>query len=1043
MPNGSDFQALGDVLQLAKWVDGDQMNPVPLEEILQPAAVAAPEVPEPEEDSPFDLLGGSSPIVLNPDPEPPPEEAPRPPRAQSSGGPPGDDDEGEGDAASFMADLGLRQQREVPDITKPWMKYHEFERVSSIEQLNAIVDAAIQAGKCALDLECEGLDNRVYMKTPSEIKGAYEVWWDGPAPDRIPQTVHKIVGYCLSYDGKKGWYAPVRHVAEDSPNLDVVEAGKAITRLCRAAQPELTEEGLRTDPLGSPLIKKQGVKLFFWNAKFDQEFLYPVTGIDFWHPESYEDGMLLYFCRYTNDKNVGLKGKSAKELVVKDEKGVPVKENNVPVNYEMIELKELFIRGRKIDFGSLHPDEPGVIKYACSDAICTYLHCVKPELEAMTRDPRYASTYRLEKQAAQALRGMERNRVKLNLPYVRNLFAEARKEADQYRSQIVALAEQHGFHGFDPQSTQQLSQFLFADSSGLNIEPKPAVNEASGQYKTDADTLEKLVEDNPQINPVLLTIVKFRQVEKVIGTYLEAMVANCDHNDEARVQFKQHGAATGRISAPAGDPEHGFGGFPPHGIPSTYDDKKPKVATALRQAFIARDGYTMVKVDFAGEELRIVTNLSREPVWIKEFLEGSGDLHSITARAFFNKQDITKQERQQGKIANFSLVYGGGVQAIMRATGCNQHEAARRKANFDKTLPTFAAWVKGQKQKVHKDKGIKTPFGRWIAIPEIDSPDKPLVGAAERWSINYPIQGAGADIMKMALVLLHKEFFKRGWYAADHVRMLLTVHDEIVFEVRHAMIPEVMPVIEELMTAPGRMARWEVPLEVEPLIDSTWDCKYDYHKILHGEFKPAKEGDKPLKGSELRVGNYVFQKVPQWLEGIVIPDWQREGWDPNVKAKEQKLAGPLPGIQAPVAPAPSAPPAVAASEPPVASPPAPTPEVPAASPEPPPPPAPSPPPPQVPISTPTPPVSASNGVNGKHLNGNGKAEVFTYPIFHTTREVIFQVFALCGYLNRDDFGPRQILHLVDIKDNATLIDPHLGVRVNPEEFARRMRDHNL
>jgi len=922
------------------------------------------------------------------------------------------------DLASFMAEV--QQQRDVPDITLPWMRYHEFERVQSIEQLNEIVDAAIKAGHCALDLEGHGLDSRIYYKKLDELQAPYEIWWDeANPPERVPQTVHKIVGYCLSYDGKKGWYAPIRHTAEDSPNLNVVEAGKAITRLCRAAIPELTEEGMQTDPIASSSIKKPGIKLYFWNAKFDQEFLFPVTGIDFWHPDSYEDGMLLYFCRYTNDKNVGLKAKSKKELFIKDAQGEAIKENNVPIPYEMIELKQLFIRGRKIDFASLHPDEPGVLKYACSDAICTFLHCVRPELVAMTKDPQYAGTYRLEKQAAQALRAMERNRVKLDLPYIRSLFKEALKEANQYREEIVALAALHGYPGFDPNSTMQLSAFLFKDPNGLNIHPKPATNEASGQYKTDADTLEKLIEEHPEINPILLKIVKYRQVEKVIGTYLESMVANCDHNDEARVQFKQHGAATGRISAPAGDPEHGFGGFPPHGIPSTYDDKKPKVATSLRQAFIARPGFTMVKVDFAGEELRIVTNLSKEPVWVKEFLEGSGDLHSITARAFFNKQDITKQERQQGKIANFSLVYGGGVQAIMRATGCNQHEAARRKANFDKTLPTFASWVKSQKALVHKHKGIFTPFRRWIAIPEVDSLDKALVGAAERWSINYPIQGAGADIMKMALVLLHKEFHKLGWYAKDLIRMLLTVHDEIVFEIKHELVPEAMPVIERLMTEPGRMARWQVPLLVEPLIDSSWDAKYDYHKILHGEFKPPKEGDKPPKGVEVRVGNYIFHKVPPWLEGIVIPDWQREGWDPNAK-QQQKLgkassepsssptqAAPASeaSTQAQAAPASeaskaAAPSTQAASVSPQAAPPSPTPKP-----------------------------------------DKKEVETFTYGLYLTTEATIRQVAAIC--ISLVGVGKGKVLHLVDSKTGETLIDPAMGIQVDPEEFDRKMREANL
>lgn len=1004
MPN--DFQELGAVLQLDRWVGDDVVVPVPIEEVLQPLQAEATEVPSATAPAEDDGLVFDEEISIDDfklAPSPPPAARARP----SDDGPPANDDD-EDDPTAFMSNMGLTQQREVPDITKPWMRYHKFVRVKTIEELNAIIDQSLVTKHCALDLETQGLDTRVYWKRPAEIKGAYEVWWEGDAPEFIQQTVHKIVGYCLSPDGETGYYVPVRHTAEDSPNLDIVEVGKAIQRLCLLAQPILTEEGKRLDPLGSPLIQTPGrVKILFWSAKFDQEFLFPVTGIDFWHPESFEDSMYLYFCRYTNDKNLSLKVKSNKELVVKDAMGTPLRLNNLPITYEMIELKDLFIRGRKIDFASLHPDEPGVLKYACSDAICTYKHGTKPDLKSMIQDPLYASTYRLEKQTAQALRIMERPRLLLDMPYVRSLFEEARIEADKYREQIVALARTHNFHGFDPQSTQQLAAFLFSDPTGLNLEPKPEQT-ATGQYKTDADTLEKLVEENPgTVNPILLTIVKFRQVEKVIGTYLTAMVSNCDHNDEARVQFKQHGAATGRISAPAGQPEHGFAGFPPHGIPSGYDESKPKVATALRKAFKARPGYTMVKVDFAGEELRIATNLSREPIWIKEFKEGSGDLHSITARAFFGKTEVSKQERQQGKIANFSLVYGGGVQAIMRATGCNQVEAARRKANFDKTLATFAGWVKGQKAKVHKDKGIKTPFGRWIAIPEIDSPDKPLVGAAERWSINYPIQGAGADIMKMALVLLVKEFHRRGWHQANIARMLLTVHDEIVFEVKHEYLQEIVPVIEHLMTEPGRMARWEVPLEVEPLIDLTWDAKYDFHKIMRGEHKPPKEGDKPLKASEIRVGDRIYTKVPHWLEGLLTPDYMRDGVD---LPKEATVMPPPPPAAPPPAPNPEQAPK-APSKPVEAA---------EAKPE------------GVPPSNPAPPSSKPP---------SSKTEVYVTQTAFTTASSVRIVGSICW--RSLDLENGKILHLLDAKTGETLIDPTLRVMVNPEQFQRFMKDHNL
>jgi DNA polymerase I-like protein with 3'-5' exonuclease and polymerase domains len=1245
-----------------------------------------------------------APVVEVDDGTPPelPEEAPSPPP------PPvrhhfddDDDDEMPLDPEAIMESMGTTVEPQITDIFKAWMHYHEFVVVESIGQLEEIVAQAFKTGKCSLDLETQGLDNRIYKRDPSKIKGLYEEYWDGPQPERILQTVHKIVGYCISPDGYTGYYVPVRHTAEGAErNLDLVAVGKLIKKLCLASQPVIKEEGRAVDPLASALIEKPKVRIFFWHAKFDQEFLLPVTGIDFWHPESFEDAMLVYYCIYTNDKNLGLKDKSHKKLSVhrngnlvlghikKDPKNpqheiVEESPTGVPIPYEMIELKSLFLRGRPIDFGSLDPHEARY--YACSDAICTFLHCNHPTIQSAIKDKKFAGMYRIEKQVAQVLRWMERNRIKIDHEYVKQLFADARKEADDYRKQIVSLAAQKGFHSFDPQSTQQLSEFLFASPNGLNIEPKPekTKDEVRNQYKTDADTLEKLVEEHPDINPILITVVKFRQVEKVIGTYLEGMLNNCDENSELRYQFKQTGAPTGRFTAPSGDPAHGYGGIPIHGIPSTYDETKPKVATALRKAFVARAGYTMVKVDFAGEELRIVTNLSGEPVWVKEFNEGTGDLHTITAKAFFG-DTITKQQRQMGKCvhpdtlvffdgllsplkfigvfpdqedafasstgsifggvldqpithlynggtkelfhvvisggvltctgehrlktrdgnwirvsdlnegtfleecatpslgdsllvqqftadhaqaylvgsyagdrtkrhriptwvlsadketalhylggifdtdgtvgkyqhsldwttkdfvlagqvstllkacglsfdteltfnqiyqryyarlcltvesswdfrdyirhpgkkarlrepmqevrtkdrfqvikvlpagvgpcldvtmgteehqyqangfishnsANFSLVYGGGTMAIMRATKCTQQEAARRKANFDKAMPVFSEWAKGQKVKVKRDKGVYSAFGRWMAVPEVDSPDKAIVAYCERCSLNWPIQSTGADIMKMSMVMLYKRFFKEGWLQGDDpkARFMLTVHDEIVFEVKHEMLMTVMPVIEQIMTEPGRMKNWKVQLEVEPLIDAHWDPHYDYHKIMKGYIPES--GKKP-KATDKKVGERYYQEPPPWLKDILVPDYMQAGVTPDEPSNP-----PTDPITPPAEPSK----VEVSKEPSVTLPPA--------------------------KQTSSSPPCSPSPTNGKSVPPTSDKDPLQVimPSCNLTRRTIREVASLC--LLCWDLNGR-ILHLVDSDSGEALISPDQRISVNPTLFAREMDRYNL
>ena len=878
------------------------------------------------------------------------------------------------DLGAFLDNAGIKSEREVPDLQKTWMVHHEMKLVATLEEVEAIVDAAIAAGRVALDLETEGLDNRIYFNDKGE-----------------PETVHKIVGYCISYgDAKKGYYIPVRHKPADGGpclNVEPIEAVEtAITRLCDAAQPEMDPD--EPDQLsGKKWLKPPQVIIDFWHASFDQEFLYPVTGIDWWHPDGFEDGYLACFVRFSEDKAIGLKPKSLQLL--KDPDGNP---------YEMIELKELFPNRRKINFPSLSPDEPGVVRYACSDAICTRLLGAHPEATGAMKDRRFLGTYRVEKQTAQVKRVMERNRVLIDKAKVHELLVVAEAKREEIRTKIVELAADRGFPNFEPGSPKQLSDFLFT-GSGLDISPKPPRNEASGQFKTDAGTLEELTKElGTAAPPVLLWIVAFREQDKVIGTYLASMDANGDKNGEFRFQFKQTGAATGRFSAPAGDPEHGYSGIPVHGIPATSD---------LRTCFVSRPGYVMVKCDYAGEELRIVTNISNEPVWIKEFKEGDGDLHSITARAFFNKPEVSKEERKMGKIANFALVYGGGPASIQRATGCDKPEAQRRKQAFDKALPVFATWVKGQHMRVKKDLGIVTPFGRWIAIPdaairegELDSRGNRITAedanriraACERHATNYPIQGGGADIMKIAMILIHKACHKRRWLrngGDDSVRMLLTVHDEIVFEIKHHRVLEALDLITALMEKPSSMAGpphsppWQIPLVTDPLVGSTWGAETGCHRA-----KP----DVPLKDGEVQYGNWVFQqkKLPEWLAQILggnLPPPDSEGGPSSAAAPATGSAHPATGATT-----------VASVAPPKAA------AAPAA--------------PKLPA----------------------EAKVVAIRLNKTTRSSMVQVRMACA-AHVEESGA--YLKLIDGLTNKVLVDGSLGIRVDPEGLSEALERMNL
>lgn len=908
------------------------------------------------------------------------------------------------DTEDFLANSGFRRERDVPDIMKPWMKHHTFTQVTTADQVREIVDECIKRGFCALDLETQGLDNRVF--------------WDEHGK---PQTVHKIVGYCISYDGIEGFYIPVRHRPTDGgPDLNVTplaDVEAEITRLCRAAIPVGTPEEIEKDPLSYNAPRPQ-VVIAFWNAQFDHEFLFPVTGIDWWHPLSFEDGMLASFTKWAGDKGIGLKPKAKQLLKTPD--GQP---------YEMIELKELFGRGRKIAFDTLSPDEPGVLRYAGSDAICTYKLCTIPELVPLVLE-KHGYTYRIEKQTTSVLRPMERNRVKITRERVRDTLQEQEKLRDEVLKKIKKFAREHTGNDLDPASTKQLSDFLFGPRpKGLDLPNKPEINEASGQYKTDADTLEELAKQE-NAPPILKDVVAYREVDKFIGTYLIGLANNPDHNSELRFSFKQTGAASGRFSAPQGDPEHGYSGVPVHGIPG---------GSEVRRNFEAREGYTMVKCDYAGEELRIAANVSGEHVWINEFLTGSGDLHTITARAFFGKQEVTKEERGAGKIANFSLLYGGGPAAIIRATGCDKLEARRRKQAFDKAVPTFAKWIQGQHAIVKKELGVRTAFGRWLPIPDANHPDRAIMAACERYSVNYVIQGSGADIMKISMIVLHKAFHRRGWLrngGDDSVRMLLTVHDEIVFEIKHERVAEAIPLIVEYMESPWKMPKrpaWKVPLVVEPLVGFNWASGYLVERVKP-DHKPGKDevimngfAYKTTRKPKLNKKDEIVETLDiqeEIVEGkklfrVVDPPWLmgRKPGDPSASDDPSKTPE--------VAPVPSTPPAAAEA-------PAPQPEAstaPAA-------PASNPPPP----AEPTPVVAPVEPIAAMQPEAQKKTGVVKIGINQLNEQTVEQV---CSFvLDSIDNDEGQVLHLTDIV-GETLIATDRNILVIQDKLIAHLRRHNL
>jgi DNA polymerase I-like protein with 3'-5' exonuclease and polymerase domains len=423
---------------------------------------------------------------------------------------------------------------------------------------------------------------------------------------------------------------------------------------------------------------------------------------------------------------------------------------------------------------------------------------------------------------------------------------------------------------YDVLSAQQLG-LLFRE---LKI-PNLIASEKSGQVVTKAEVLDDVISQAEEEFPFMSKIKNLRFLSKALGQYLIPFVEDVGYDGTLKPRFDQFAADTGRFSCKSTSKpwkvKDGGCRVPFQGIPAYGKDagKKPAIISYMRDCITSRDDkWWLAAIDYAGVELRLVTNLSREPLWIKAFFECSdcgnqfpremneddipkatptycscgsdriGDLHTITATAFYgeNAKNLPnwKDLRGNGKGCNFALCYGGTGKAVQRTIGCSQKEGDDKYRKFTSTYKTLASWWGVQHRTARKNGYVKTAFGRVQPLPDINSDDFRKKSKDERKALNGPVQGTSADITKLAMSLIYKEVKKRGWL--DKLKMILTVHDEIVFEIHEDIIGEAIPILTNVMSRNKGIANqgWEVPLLVDVEIGKTWGVPYDLKDLKRG-----------------------------------------------------------------------------------------------------------------------------------------------------------------------------------------------------------------
>jgi DNA polymerase-1 len=348
---------------------------------------------------------------------------------------------------------------------------------------------------------------------------------------------------------------------------------------------------------------------------------------------------------------------------------------------------------------------------------------------------------------------------------------------------------------FNLSSPKQLREILY-DKMGLPVLKKTAGGEAS----TAEDALQELAEiyDLPRL------IMEHRHLTKLKTTYTDKLPLMVNRKTgRVHTSYQQAITSTGRLSST--DPNL-------QNIPI-----RSELGREIRKAFIAEDGYKIIAADYSQVELRIMAHLSQDPNLLKAFQNGL-DVHRATAAETLGikPQEVTSEQRRQAKAVNFGLIYGMGAFGLARQLSIPRGEAQEYIDIYFARYPGVKRYMEDTKIFAMEHGFVETIFGRRLYLPDINSRNMGKRRGAERVAINAPMQGSAADIIKRAMILIDQWIIKEQIDA----RMIMQVHDELVFEVKEAELENVSKVIKQFMESAALL---QVPLIVDVGIGNNWD----------------------------------------------------------------------------------------------------------------------------------------------------------------------------------------------------------------------------
>jgi len=425
--------------------------------------------------------------------------------------------------------------------------------------------------------------------------------------------------------------------------------------------------------------------------------------------------------------------------------------------------------------------------YAAEDAHVTYrlYEVLSKKLQAIPELNNIL--HNIEMPVARVLTIMEENGIELDLKFLDQLGVEFSNTIQNLENQITELAGQ----SFNVSSPKQVGEVLF-DKLGL----KGGKKTATGQYSTSESILEKID------HPITALILEYRGLSKLKSTYTDGLQKQAN-NDSGRVHTSYHQAltTTGRLSST--DPNL-------QNIPV-----REEIGRQIRKAFIAPEGRVLLAADYSQIELRLMAHLSQDEALVDAFKHGQ-DVHRRTAAEVLGiaLEDVTNDQRRQAKAVNFGLLYGMSEFGLIRQLGFTRQESQDYIKQYFHRYPGIYEYMQRTRQVALEQGFVETILGRRLYTPDIDARNMMVRKGAERAAINAPLQGSAADIIKMAMIEVDKMLPK------DQAKMLLQVHDELVFEVDADIADELAPKLAEVMQS---VVKLSVPLIVEVGKGMNWD----------------------------------------------------------------------------------------------------------------------------------------------------------------------------------------------------------------------------